>query len=671
MVSLGSAWGALAQNAPVASTAPSNASASGQVVIYKPDYFAQFQVLTAMDMVSHIPGFGFSSGDDSARGFAGSAGNVLIDGQRPATKGDLGDIIGNIPASQVDHVELIIGGAPGIDMQGYTQIVNVVRKADGKPSLTLDAGVKMFRQGRTTGDVSFAYSANRHGRQTDISYSAFGYNDNGVNDERRLTWTPDSAHDASPRIMHIAQVAGGVGSDFKASHARPLWGGRLSVNGAYTPSTYDYDASYVSETTATEVLMSREVASEVGLQYERALRHGLSFDLNGLRRHDRAWQDDKYYDDGVSHFQSLALSDEQIVSGKLTWQKSDKLTFKVGGEHALNSLDNLSSYTQNDTSQTVPFDKVRVEEDRTEYFTAANWQVRPKLVIDASLKVESSTISVKQDRRSQSFVFTKPKIQVVWTPTDAAKVSWRTEFYVGQLDFNDFASAVSLETAVIKAGNPGIVPMTAWQNQITFDYKFWDKGTLELSYEHASIQNVLDYAPITTTEGIFDARGNIGHGTRNSLYTSLTLPLDRLHVPGGEFRFDTSRNLTRATDPVTHLGRSISGRQAYTYNFSFDQTLAKHHASWGMALSSINDSWQYHATELYHFQSAPAFSIYADYKAPARVTYSIRVQNPQKRHESYDRYGWAGLRGASPMALQQHTEGNSPMWFVLRVRKEM
>lgn len=664
-VLLGTAGGTRAQDAPVA-----NAASSNKVTVYKPDYFAQFQVSTAMDMVSHVPGFGFNSGDN-LRGFAGTAGNVLIDGQRPATKGDLGEILGAIPASQVDHIELIIGGAPGIDMQGYSQIVNVVRKAGGKPSLTLESSLKMFNRRGQKPDLSLSFSSNGKGRQTDLSYSINEFNDNEVNDEHRLTWTPDAAHDAAPRSMNIFQVGGGITSNFKASHSRPLWAGKLSLSGAYNPTDYDYDASFVADTTATERSTSREIASELGLQYERPLKPGLSLDFNGLRRHDRVRQDDRYYDGGVSHFQSLALSDEHILSGKLTWQKSDKLTFKLGGEHALNSLENQSSYTQNDTSQQVPFDKVRVEEDRTEYFTSANWQVRPRLDIDASLKVESSTISVKQAHRSQSFVFTKPKIQVVWTPTEAIKISWRTEFFVAQLDFNDFASAVSLQTAVVKAGNPGIVPMTAWQNQITFDYTFWEKGALQLSYEHADIQNVLDYAPISTSDGIFDARGNIGDGTRDSLYTSLTLPLDRLHIPGGEFRFNTARNLTRAIDPVTLAGRTISGRQPYLYDFGFNQTLAKRHLSWGVSLSSVNDSWQYHATELYHRHSAPAVTVFADYKAPHKVTYSVILQNPQKRHEEYDRYSWTGLRGVSPLALQQHTEGDSPAWFILRVRKEM
>ncbi|MCR5877462.1 hypothetical protein [Phenylobacterium sp. J367] len=62
----------------------------------------------------------------------GAAGNVLIDGQRPAAKSDgLGEILNRIPAGSVERIDLIRGGAPGIDMQGKTVLVNVVRKSGG------------------------------------------------------------------------------------------------------------------------------------------------------------------------------------------------------------------------------------------------------------------------------------------------------------------------------------------------------------------------------------------------------------------------------------------------------------------------------------------------------------------------------------------------------------
>jgi hypothetical protein len=60
------------------------------------------------------------------RGFEGAAGDVLIDGELPTSKSDdLESVLRRIPASQVARIDLIRGGAPGIDMHG-----KVVRGGD-------------------------------------------------------------------------------------------------------------------------------------------------------------------------------------------------------------------------------------------------------------------------------------------------------------------------------------------------------------------------------------------------------------------------------------------------------------------------------------------------------------------------------------------------------------
>lgn len=67
--------------------------------VYDGAYFLTARPDTAFDMLARIPGFVFDPGL-SARGFAGTAGNVLIDGERPATKNDnLQDYLGGSPRS--------------------------------------------------------------------------------------------------------------------------------------------------------------------------------------------------------------------------------------------------------------------------------------------------------------------------------------------------------------------------------------------------------------------------------------------------------------------------------------------------------------------------------------------------------------------------------------------
>ncbi len=103
-------------------------AADMDVLTYPASYFAEQRPNTAYDMISRLPGFLFDDGD-TARGFAGTAGNVLIDGQRPTSKtDDLQSILARLPAGDVDHIDVIRGGAQGIDMHGKTVVANVIRK---------------------------------------------------------------------------------------------------------------------------------------------------------------------------------------------------------------------------------------------------------------------------------------------------------------------------------------------------------------------------------------------------------------------------------------------------------------------------------------------------------------------------------------------------------------
>src|SRR5579862_10072810 len=84
------------------------------VSVYEPAFFADARPNTAYDMISRLPGFSFTD-VGSARGFAGTAGNVLINGQRPTSKSEsLQSILTRIAARTVERIDLIRGGAPGI-----------------------------------------------------------------------------------------------------------------------------------------------------------------------------------------------------------------------------------------------------------------------------------------------------------------------------------------------------------------------------------------------------------------------------------------------------------------------------------------------------------------------------------------------------------------------------
>lgn len=113
------------------------------VTQFETSYFSRSQPATAYDIVILLPGLRLTEGDADLRGYSGTGGNILIDGQRPASKGQtLEEILKRIPVSAVEHVELIRSGAAGVDMQGYAVMANIVRAQGGKRRGRIEADRK-------------------------------------------------------------------------------------------------------------------------------------------------------------------------------------------------------------------------------------------------------------------------------------------------------------------------------------------------------------------------------------------------------------------------------------------------------------------------------------------------------------------------------------------------
>ena len=142
---------AAAEPPPKGVTPVAAAPSETGIIAYPPSFFAEASPSTAYDMVIRVPGFSFDKGT-VVRGLAGSGGNVLIDGEPAVAKNDaLDEILRRIPAGAVAHVDLIRGGAPGVDMQGRTVMVNVVRKSTAGFRGATTTGAYAVYDGRVLG----------------------------------------------------------------------------------------------------------------------------------------------------------------------------------------------------------------------------------------------------------------------------------------------------------------------------------------------------------------------------------------------------------------------------------------------------------------------------------------------------------------------------------------
>src|SRR5215510_14014391 len=67
---------------------PTGAAQSSRTTVYDAAFFAQYAPRTALDIARRVPGFNLDLGNQNTRGFAGAAGNVVINGARPSSKAD-------------------------------------------------------------------------------------------------------------------------------------------------------------------------------------------------------------------------------------------------------------------------------------------------------------------------------------------------------------------------------------------------------------------------------------------------------------------------------------------------------------------------------------------------------------------------------------------------------
>ncbi len=314
--------------AAMTATAPAPAAAS--VTSYPPSFFAQANPTSALDMVTLLPGFSFDRGG-GVRGFGGGAGNVLIDGARPASKDDgLDETLKRIPASSVSHIDLVSGGAAGIDMQGKSIIANVVLRTDRGAKLLLAASTTRSYYGRLEGAGRVEGSLQKGATSYEGSILLGNFFDNGAGSGPRTRRAADGA-----LILQGEEIQQGVATNGKVTGAveTPVLGGKLRLNASLSTSPY-----FLTADTNLGVPVGREFerytqgqdTAEVGLRYSRPFGSRLSSETFILQQLSRAHVDDDFVtgptvsavtgDDLSDVFSLKKTLGESILRSKMTYQ---------------------------------------------------------------------------------------------------------------------------------------------------------------------------------------------------------------------------------------------------------------------------------------------------------------------------------------------------------------
>ena len=538
---------------------------------YAEGFFAGKNAKTALDMINLLPGFTFSAGDTSARGYSASAGNVLIDGQRPSNKQfTLDTVLQNISFAEVEYVEVIEGARPGLDMLGQTMVANVAIKRGAGNATILTLGSGFFLDGRYT--PSGSLQVTRHSRS--------GWNFTGAFSANRYAELaegdgPQNRTDAKTSLIqqaHVSSSAGGLSAYTYGVLSMPLFEGNLTLNGSAARTDYAYreDDKATPEASSSSLKeylggpLGGQLLTEIGARYSRSVSEKLKSETVLLVDPNRQTYTSNAVTGGVAQtFAERQHGGEALVRSNLRYAAADTVTVEGSAELAYNWLSTQSEYKYAGSAVTLPNARASVNEKRGQVNTHLSWTVRKNLDLDVGAQVEISNISANADTRQSRFLsYVKPKFSANYSPFSSSRAGIRIEREVGQLNFTNFVAVSSLSTGSIRAGNTNIVPQQDWVAEGSFERHFWTEGDLALTYRHYWIADAIDRVPIDSgsgTSGIFDAPGNIGSGKEDALIVNATLPVRLPGLSRGQFRATATRLWSRVTDPTTHTDRAITG----------------------------------------------------------------------------------------------------------------
>ena len=663
----------LAAAAAVASAAPQPAApAAVSVVRYPASFFASMQPNTALDMINRLPGFAFDTGAQ-VRGFSGAAGNVLIDGDRPTSKDDdLGSILQRIPAGQVDHIDLIRGGAPGVDMQGRTVMANVVRKTTRGVSGVAAAADNVFTDGRETPAVRLEITKKGDGRTLEAGLLANMFVDDGAGDGERVRTDPDG--DVLIR-SHLDARAGGFQITSTGAYETPLWGGKFRVNVlAHMQNYKDNEDDHLITPVGLELLRYRQDVSngELGLHFERALTPDLQLETLAIQRVRRQHVPSHFMSSSEDDlFAETDTSGESIARGVLRYTQSPKLSFEGALEGDFNIQGSDSDLAVDNAPQALPAAHVTVTEKRGEAAGTVTWKPSTRLTVEAGLRTEASQIASTGDVvLSRTLVFPKPRLLVTLSPDADDQLRVRVEREVGQLDFSSFVASSTLGTGSgsVQAGNPNLIPQQDWAMEAAYERHFMGVVGV-LTYRHMFIEDAIDRAPIFSPSGVYDAPANIGSGREDDLDANLTLPLDAVGLKGAQIKAQGTYRHARVTDPTTGRERGISYQHRFDYQAHFTQDLPRLKSSWGIDLFSRWTQPDYLFSEIDVFKLKTWIDVFLEYKPRPDLALHLELDNLGGRGFERLLYVYNGPRNSSSLAYIDDRREDFAPYLYFRVRK--
>ena len=702
MVALATAPGLSAQTAPGDQPAPATAGDEPATDVpvarttgptsYDAAFFAQYAPRTALDIARRVPGFSLELGDQDVRGFSAAAGNVVFNGQRPSSKSEsLEATLQRIPASRVTSVQVGPGSLYGADYASRSQVLNILLSAEGGIDGNVTGSLRRLYTGKVVPDGSASVLVRRGAATVNLSG---GFNNNVNLEEGTDTLTdPDSGELVEFRRKFNSY------SDFDP-YLAASWAlerapdHSMNLNGRWSPGQFDLTqrnrVSATSEADRDDSLLQDydRPTFEIGGDITRPLGGGAIKLLGLATRRKRDNFDAQVVRNGlleagatqVGGFEQRQIAQLNETIGRLSWTRQNLLglTWEVGGEGVLNTLDNATELllVNPDGSKTevdLPVANAKVKEKRGEAFVNLGKGFGPNLRVDAGLRYEFSHLTVSGDAEAdRKLKFYKPSLTVDWKPGGGWHSQFSVKRTVAQLDFYDFVSVAELSTDRINAGNQNLQPQRAWEFRATADRPILGDGLvkLDLGYDHISM--LQDRVLIFDAESnqFFDAPGNLGTGKHMFGRLTVDAPLSALWS-GFRVKFEGTLRRTRVEDPISGEQRNFSDFFP-DWEWRFDVRRDAGPWSYGFAISD-RDRFTFFRTDEFDINSndGPYATAFVEFRPDARTSITLDLDNALSTRGERQRIRFFPNRAVAEAGLIELRERDRHRNFGLTIKRTL
>ena len=558
-------------------------------------------------MLDRIPGVSLRGGgpgsDRGDRGL-GTGGNLLINGQRIAGKGNSArDQLDRITAAEVERIEIIRDTSGALNVRGASEVINVILLASQSRSSTTVELVNRLNHDNTleTGG-SVAWSQQVGNFQALVNLEARPNYENRDNREVRL-----GPNNELVGTLFETNIRDQQENTLSSNMSYSLGDHRMQLNALIREGDHPHpvrrdfvdftDAGLVNRIEEEDV-NKEESNWEVGGDYEFSFDDGSRLSVlfvanNEIRNNVRERYSANPAEEGLSKnlfIDSRQERQEFIIQGNYNFSITETQSLRVGIESADTQLDSSlligSSSGSEPASASVgglsPLLSVsnpgtKVQEIRYEGFAFHNWTLSDRSSLESSLVYENSEISqTGVVNKTRDFQFWRPSFDYRFNITENFRFRGTVKRSVSQLSFSSFAATTNEEDRDLNAlaGNPELEPQTSWDYEGQLEYRLPnDGGVISSNISYSDIDNYIGRinATIDPNEPL-SATGNVAPAKRWAMFNRASIRLNSLSLPNAILGVTLGLFDSEIIDPFLKTKQRIGGRGFAGLNFRHDIT---------------------------------------------------------------------------------------------------